>query len=128
MPILREALHGFGFMSVDEALPLHSVAGIVARYTWDDHSWQVLSERHVQLARSVGALSELPVALNARAFMLLFAGELAAAGSLIQQRQADWKIRPDQKVVVKGDWPTPEHRLEAAERIVGQLAKVAKAA
>ena len=89
LPILREALHAFGAgMSVDEALPLHSVAGIVARYTWDDHSWRVLSERHVQLARSVGALSELPVALNARAFMLLFAGELAAAASLIQQRQA----------------------------------------
>src|ERR1700744_655878 len=89
LPILREALHAFGAgMSVDEALPLHSVAGIVARYTWDDRSWQVLSERHVQLARSVGALSELPVALNARAFMLLFAGELAAAGSLIRERQA----------------------------------------
>ena len=89
MPILREALHAFGAgMSADEALPLHSVAGIVARYTWDDQSWQVLTARHVQLARSVGALSELPVALNARAFMLLFAGELAAAGSLIEQRQA----------------------------------------
>jgi DNA-binding CsgD family transcriptional regulator len=89
LPILREALLVFGAdMPVDEALPLHSLAGIVARYTWDDRSWQVLSERHVQLARSVGALSELPVALNARAFMLLFAGELAAAGSLIQQRQA----------------------------------------
>ena len=89
LPILREALHAFGAgMSADEALPLHSVAGIVARYTWDDQSWQVLTERHVRLARSVGALSELPVALNARAFMLLFAGELAAAGSLIEQRQA----------------------------------------
>jgi DNA-binding CsgD family transcriptional regulator len=89
LPTLREALHAFGTgMSVDEALPLHSVAGIVARYIWDDHSWQVLSERHVRFARTVGALSELPVALNARAFMLLFAGELAAAASLIQQRQA----------------------------------------
>jgi DNA-binding CsgD family transcriptional regulator len=64
------------------------VAGIVARHLWDDHSWQVLSDRHVELARSVGALSELPVALNARAFMLLFTGELATAASLIQQRQA----------------------------------------
>jgi DNA-binding CsgD family transcriptional regulator len=89
LPTLREALHAFGTgMSVDEALPLHSVAGIVARYIWDDHSWQVLSERHVRFARTVGALSELPVALNARAFMLLFAGELTAAASLIQQRQA----------------------------------------
>ena len=89
LPALRKALQTFGTeMSADEALPLHSVAGIVARHLWDDHSWQVLTDRHVELARSVGALSELPVALNARAFMLLFAGELTAAASLIQQRQA----------------------------------------
>jgi DNA-binding CsgD family transcriptional regulator len=89
LPILRKALQTFGTdMPVDEALPLHSVAGIVARHLWDDHSWQVLSDRHVELARSVGALSELPVALNARAFMLLITGELATAASLIQQRQA----------------------------------------
>ena len=42
-------LHAFGTgMSVDEALRLHWVAGIVARYVWDDHSWHVLSERHVR--------------------------------------------------------------------------------
>jgi DNA-binding CsgD family transcriptional regulator len=88
LPILREALNAFGAgMSVDEELRWHWVAGIVARYVWDDDSWQVLSDRHVTLARSVGALSELPVALNSRAFMLLFAGELAAAASLIQQLQ-----------------------------------------
>jgi DNA-binding CsgD family transcriptional regulator len=89
LPALRKALQTFGTeMSADEALPLHSVAGIVARHLWDDHSWQVLTDRHVELARSVGALSELPVALNARAFMLLFTGDLATAASLIQQRQA----------------------------------------
>ena len=88
LPILREALHVFGTgMSVDEELRWHWVAGIVARYIWDDHGWQVLSDRHVGLARCVGALSELPVALNSRAFMLLFSGELAAAASLIQQLQ-----------------------------------------
>jgi DNA-binding CsgD family transcriptional regulator len=88
LPILREALHAFGTgMSVDEELRWHWVAGIVSRYVWDDHSWDVLSDRHVGLARSVGALSELPVALNSRAFMLLFAGQLAAAASLIQQLQ-----------------------------------------
>jgi DNA-binding CsgD family transcriptional regulator len=88
LPILRAALHAFRTgVSVDEELRWHWVAGIVARYVWDDHSWQVLSDRHVWLARSAGALSELPVALNSRAFMLLFAGELAAAASLIQQLQ-----------------------------------------
>jgi DNA-binding CsgD family transcriptional regulator len=86
LPTLRKALSLFGTgMSADEELRWHWVAGIVARYIWDDHSWQVLSDRHVRLARSVGALSELPVALNSHAFMLLFAGELAAAASLIQQ-------------------------------------------
>ena len=88
LPILRKALDVFGTgMAVDEELRWHWVAGIVARYVWDDHSWDVLSDRHVRLARRVGALSELPVALNSRAFMLLFAGELAAAASLIQQLQ-----------------------------------------
>jgi DNA-binding CsgD family transcriptional regulator len=88
LPILRKALNLFGTgMSVDQELRWHWVAGIVARYVWDDHSWDVLSDRHVRLARSVGALSELPVALNSRAFMLLFAGEVAAAASLIQQLQ-----------------------------------------
>ena len=72
-------------MSLDDELRWRWVVGIVARYVWDDHSWDVLSDRHVELARSVGALSELPVALNSRAFMLLFAGKLAAAASLIQQ-------------------------------------------
>ena len=47
-------------MSVDEALPLHWVAGIVARYTWDDHSWQVLSERHVRFARVSGRSASYP--------------------------------------------------------------------
>ncbi len=48
--------------------------------------------------------------------------------ALIQQRPGDWKLRPDQKIVVKGEWPTAEGRLQAAERIVGELAKIAQAA
>jgi DNA-binding CsgD family transcriptional regulator len=86
LPILRKALNLFGTdMPMDEELRLHWLSGHVARYVWDDHSWDVLSDRHVRLARSAGAFSELPGALNSRAFMLLFAGELAAAASLIQQ-------------------------------------------
>ena len=88
LPMLQKALHAYGTgMSVDEELRWHWVAGIVARHIWDDESWQVLSDRHVQLARDVGALSELPVALDSRAYMLMFAGELSAAASLIQELQ-----------------------------------------
>jgi transcription-repair coupling factor (superfamily II helicase) len=47
---------------------------------------------------------------------------------LIQKNQAFWKIRPDQKIVVKGEWPTPDDRLKVAERITADLARVAGAA
>jgi transcription-repair coupling factor (superfamily II helicase) len=46
---------------------------------------------------------------------------------LIQKNQAFWKIRPDQKIVVKGEWPTPDERLKVAERITTDLARVASA-
>jgi transcription-repair coupling factor (superfamily II helicase) len=45
----------------------------------------------------------------------------------VQRRQHDWKLRPDHKIVVKGEWETPEQRLSAAERILAELAKVATA-
>ena len=86
LPILRKALNLFDTgLPMDDELPLHWMSGHVARYIWDEHSWDVLSDRHVRLIRSAGALSELPGALNSRTFMLLFAGELAAAASMIQQ-------------------------------------------
>ena len=47
----------------------------------------------------------------------------------IHRHKAFWKLRPaDQKVVVMGDWPAPEQRLASAERILIELAKLAKAA
>jgi transcription-repair coupling factor (superfamily II helicase) len=45
--------------------------------------------------------------------------------SHVQRHQAVWRIRPDQKVVVKGEWETPVERLNAAERILTELAKLA---
>jgi transcription-repair coupling factor (superfamily II helicase) len=48
--------------------------------------------------------------------------------SLVQKNQAFWRVRPDHKVVVRGEWDTPDQRLAAAERILAQLAKVALAA
>ena len=46
----------------------------------------------------------------------------------VQKRAADWKLRPDQKLVVKGEWETADSRLITAERILSTLAKVALAA
>jgi DNA-binding CsgD family transcriptional regulator len=89
LPILRRALELFGTgMSPEEELRWDWVAGTVALDLWDDERWQLLSDRHIELARSVGALSELPLALNARGGMLTLTGELAAAGGVIQELQA----------------------------------------
>ncbi|MDX6401562.1 MAG: hypothetical protein QOF27_2168, partial [Gaiellaceae bacterium] len=55
---------------------------------WDADSWESLSNRHVQLAREAGALSELPLALTARIYLHLFAGELTAAASLTDEVRA----------------------------------------
>ena len=44
---------------------------------------------------------------------------------LVQKQGAFWRVRPDHKVVVKGEWDTSDQRLAAAERILSQLAKVA---
>jgi DNA-binding CsgD family transcriptional regulator len=89
LPILRKALDAFGIdISVEEELRWFWVADIVAQHVWDDDRWQLLTDRHVQLARDVGALSQLPMALNARAFILLFAGDLAEVAAIVQELQA----------------------------------------
>ncbi|MBI1408038.1 MAG: transcription-repair coupling factor [Caulobacter sp.] len=54
-----------------------------------------------------------------------FANPAALVGH-IHKNQAVWKLRPDQKIVVKGEWETPAARLDAAERVLSQLVKMAK--
>jgi transcription-repair coupling factor (superfamily II helicase) len=46
----------------------------------------------------------------------------------VQQNSVRWRLRPDHKVVVKGEWETPDARLGAAEKILAELAKLAEAA
>jgi ATP/maltotriose-dependent transcriptional regulator MalT len=88
LPILRRALEVFGIgMSADEQLRCQHVVGCVAPHLWEDEHWHVLSERHVQLARGVGAMSELPMALNMRAFTMLLAGDLTGAVSLVAEHR-----------------------------------------
>jgi len=89
VPFLRQALTAFGSgMSADEELRRLWLACVAALHLWDDERWDVLSYRYVELARGAGALSELPLALSMRAYMLLFAGDLGAAASLIDEIQA----------------------------------------
>ncbi len=51
----------------------------------------------------------------------------AALVGHIQRHGEVWKLRPDQKVVVRGDWATPDQRLSASEKILGELARMALA-
>jgi transcription-repair coupling factor (superfamily II helicase) len=45
--------------------------------------------------------------------------------AFIQKNAAVWRLRPDQKVVIKGEWQTPDERLAAAERVLKNLARIA---
>ncbi|HEY0104891.1 MAG TPA: transcription-repair coupling factor [Rhizomicrobium sp.] len=47
---------------------------------------------------------------------------------LIGAHSGTMKVRPDQKVVVTRDWPSPESRLNGVKALIGQLAKLATAA
>jgi len=46
----------------------------------------------------------------------------------VQKNALVWALRPDQKVVIKGEWAEPIDRLAAAERILRVLADLAKGA
>jgi DNA-binding CsgD family transcriptional regulator len=89
-PILRMALDQFGAgMSPEKELRGHLLASMLAyQHLWDHDRWQRLSDRYVELARSLGALGELPLALMSKVCCLAYAGELSAAAALNQELQA----------------------------------------
>jgi DNA-binding CsgD family transcriptional regulator len=79
----------------------------IALELWDDESWSVLSERHLRSARTSGALSDLPVALTSRAFVLTFCGDLGGAGALVEE------LRSLQETTGIGNLPFGAVMLEA---------------
>ncbi|WP_151483742.1 helix-turn-helix transcriptional regulator, partial [Streptomyces albicerus] len=72
-------------VSVQDSLRWLLLAGIIAADLWDHERWHIVAARHVAIAREAGALSELPLALDSSAVVHAFAGELAAASSLIEE-------------------------------------------
>jgi DNA-binding CsgD family transcriptional regulator len=89
-PVLKQAVTAFRSdeVSREEGLRWLWQACYAAELVWDYGSWEVLSDRHVKLASKAGALIAMPIALNMRAFPHLFAGEFAAAASLITQLES----------------------------------------
>ena len=88
--LMRRGLRAFRaeHLSGEEEIRGLWFASRVALATWDDESAQVLSERHVQLARDEGALTALPSALEMLAVSRADAGEFAAATALVNEADA----------------------------------------
>jgi DNA-binding CsgD family transcriptional regulator len=89
-PVLQQALGAFRSEAegTEERLRWSWLAGRAAGFIWDYDSWDMLTARQVQVARDAGALSVLPLALNARTAVEVFAGELAEAASQVAQVEA----------------------------------------
>ncbi len=89
LPAVRDALAANSSgMPADEELRWLSLAYRTAMDVWDDEHALTLSARSVQLAREVGSLSELALAVNDHALLLLFSGELRAALSAVEEAYA----------------------------------------
>ncbi len=89
-PTLRKALTAFHSEEIgaEEGLRWLWPAGRPAGFIWDYESWDSLTARQVRVAREVGALGHLPLAFSTRVEVHLFAGELQAAASLVEQSDA----------------------------------------
>ena len=89
-PMLKRALRAFrgDELSSEDGIRWLWLACRTAMDLWDDESWFVLSARQIQLARDAGALTVLPLALNLRAGIHMFAGEFAAAETLSEEADA----------------------------------------
>jgi DNA-binding CsgD family transcriptional regulator/tetratricopeptide (TPR) repeat protein len=86
LPLLRQALAAADTgTSADEEPHWLWLACVAASHVWDDERWELLSRRYITLVRQIGALAELPLALDRRARPLLFAGELTAAAALLDE-------------------------------------------
>jgi len=87
---LKRALTAFRrfVVSRDGGMRWFWLASHAATDLWDDEAWDVLSGRQVELARDAGALAVLPISLNNRAGLLVFAGEFGAAASLVEEARA----------------------------------------
>ncbi|HET7047924.1 MAG TPA: AAA family ATPase [Solirubrobacteraceae bacterium] len=86
-PILKEALKAFRRKTVlppEEARWL-LLACRVAADLWDDENLTLLSARELERCRNAGALSAIPLALDARTWTHVVSGELDAAASLADE-------------------------------------------
>jgi len=84
---LRQALAAFAHRDVEpaEALRWRWLAGRAAGFIWEYEGWDKLTAHHIRAAREAGLLAELPLALNTRVGVHLFAGETTGAATLVEE-------------------------------------------
>jgi DNA-binding CsgD family transcriptional regulator len=87
VPSLRTALNAFRGDGItrEEELRWVWLAHQSALAVWDYQTWDVLSGRHVALARETGSLASLSIAYNSRAGVYLFGGEFAEAEAMVAE-------------------------------------------
>ena len=74
-------------------------SNIVAHEMWDDEAVHLLAARRVQVARETGALGHLPFALSFLARSHMLAGELIAAGLVLDEARLIAEATGNQAVV-----------------------------
>jgi DNA-binding CsgD family transcriptional regulator len=87
-PTLRRAVSAFldDQVSGEEWLQWGIFAQMAAMAVWDFDSWVALSARHVELARALGALAPLSIALNGRGSVATHCGDFETATSLAAEK------------------------------------------
>jgi DNA-binding CsgD family transcriptional regulator len=87
-PALRRAVNAFldDQVSGEEWLQWGIFAQMAAMAVWDFDSWVALSTRHVDLARALGALAPLSIALNGRGSTATHCGDFETATSLAAEK------------------------------------------
>jgi DNA-binding CsgD family transcriptional regulator len=86
-PLLRRAVQALDGVepSLEVGLRVLPPAAVVAADLWDERAWDRLTRRHLRIVRDAGALSALPTALAARAFVELHTGNLGTAAELVEE-------------------------------------------
>src|ERR1700710_2914178 len=88
-PALRDLLTALGGEpSPDDELIWLLLASGATHYAWDDDRFEVVTTRHVELTRTRGAASDIPLALSSRATALMFFGDLAGVAAVVDELQA----------------------------------------
>ncbi|MCY1145625.1 AAA family ATPase [Actinoplanes sp. Pm04-4] len=87
---LHKAVHAFATeeLTMEEALRSAWLSIATASALWNDADWDAITRRHLNFARSSGALSALPLALDTRIVVQLFTGDLTTAAALVEERRS----------------------------------------